>query len=128
MPDFGSDLSALPDVDPTFTVATGSSVLAEAIARRLQTPRGALFYAPGYGLDVREALNEAWEPRALERWRAAIERECEADERVERATASLGFDPPRQTLRLSIRIDSAQGPFKLVLGITALRVDLLTVE
>jgi hypothetical protein len=127
MPDFGTDLSALPDLDPTFTTRSGSSVLAEAVARRLQTPRGGLFYAPEYGLDVREALNEAWDPRALERWRAAIERECEADERVERASASLAFDPRQQTLRLSIQIDAAHGQFQLVLAITALSVDLLTV-
>src|SRR5207253_1177574 len=80
-PDFGADLSALPDLDIRWPLQDGRRNLAEAIARRLQTPRGGLFYAPDYGTDVRSWLNEVLTEDDLFRVKMAVEAECEKDER-----------------------------------------------
>ncbi len=58
MTDFVVDVSTFPDLDSSFTLITGRRVIAEAILRRLLTPRGGLAYDPDFGLDVRGWLNE----------------------------------------------------------------------
>src|SRR5947208_3071152 len=100
--DFGADLAALPDLDPRWPLQSGGRNLAEAIARRLQTPRGGLFYAPDYGTDVRGWLNEAMTGDDVFRAQVAIEAECEKDERVRSASADLSLNPTLQTLHIRL--------------------------
>lgn len=121
---FGLDVSAIPDLDPMLALQGGRRVLAEAVARRLTTQRGSLFYAPDYGLDIRDYLNEGFTPSALFQAQSAIEAEVEKDERVISATVTLS-NPRPDTLRISIRIEAADGPFEMVLSIDQLTVQLL---
>ena len=48
--------TGLPDLDPYFRVVTGRTAVAQALLRRLVTPRGGLLGEPLYGLDVRAAV------------------------------------------------------------------------
>jgi phage baseplate assembly protein W len=122
----GTDISALPDLDPTFAVRTDRSVLVEALARRLQTPRGTLFYDEEYGYDVRELLNAALDEDAALRAQADIAAECEKDERVLSATPAFTFGPKTGDLLVSVSAVDAEGPFELVLRVSAVSVDILT--
>jgi phage baseplate assembly protein W len=125
--DLGTDVSCFPDLDPLGTLVSGKTALAQAIARRLTTPRGGLFYDTNYGTDLRLYLNEGMTSEAQSRIKAAIESECRKDERVASATADVTFNAAAQSLAVSISLSIASGPFTLTLAVTQLTVALLTV-
>jgi phage baseplate assembly protein W len=124
--DYGSDVLTFPGVDPNLTLSKGGRVLAEALARRLCTPRGSLPFHEDYGLDLRSFLNEAVTSDSLYRLKSAVERECEADERVESASVSLDYNAQTRRLRVRIEATTAQGPFRLTLAVSQVTVELLT--
>jgi hypothetical protein len=124
--DYGSDVLTFPGVDPNLTLSKGGRVLAEALARRLSTPRGSLPFHEDYGLDLRSFLNEAVTSDSLYRLKSAVERECEADERVESASVSLDYNAQTRRLRVRIEATTAQGPFRLTLAVSQVTVELLT--
>src|SRR5690349_16156686 len=98
--DFGSDISGFPDLDPTFSLVSGTTALAQAIARRLESPRGSLWYAPDYGTDVRGRLNDAFTASGLHALQSDIEAECEKDERIRHASATVTLDSRRSTMTI----------------------------
>lgn len=127
MADLGTDLNCYPDLDASGALVSGKTCLAQALARRLTTPRGGLFYDTNYGTDLRLYLNEGLTNEAKSRIKAAIESECVKDERVSSCTAEVTFTLQAQTLRISISIDTAAGPFSLVADVSKLTLDLLSV-
>jgi phage baseplate assembly protein W len=124
----GSDVLVFPGLDETFTLVSDSRVLTEALARRLCTPRGTLPFHPDYGLDLRQYLNQSMTADALYRLKTAAERECEQDERVGSADAVVTYTPSSSSLKVSLTINTAAGPFRLVLSVTQVSVDLLSEE
>lgn len=100
---WGTDLTAYHDL--RLMVHSGLANLAEAIIRRLITPRGRLFYDPEYGFDVRSYLNEAARPDVLYEIERRVEEQCELDPRIAAATASATFDAQARTLRLSVDLE-----------------------
>ena len=120
---FGTDLAAMPDFDGV-TLRREYDNLAEALARRLMTPRGGLFYAPEYGTDLRAYLGEP----ITDGVRYEIERmaalEAARDPRVHSATATLTAAGP-DGLRLRLDVTTEAGPFALVLRVDALTVEVL---
>jgi len=127
MADLGSDISCYPDMDSSGAIVSGRTCLAQALARRLTTPRGGLFYDTNYGTDVRLYLSEGMTKEAQSRIKAAIESECLKDERVSNCSAEVVFNPAAQTLKLTISVGTADGPFKLVADVSKLTLDLLAV-
>ena len=68
MADLGVDVFAVVDLDPAFRLVSGRVAHAQAIARRLGTPRGDLARIgddPDYGTDLRAFVGDD-EARALE--------------------------------------------------------------
>lgn len=95
-------------------VVTGLPVLLEALARRLKTPRGGLFYDPGYGFDVRAFLNSRMLEENLYRLTTGVETECEKDPRVLRADVEVTiFDG--NLIELEVRLDTEAGPWQGIL-------------
>ena len=129
MTDFGSDISTFPDLDPFFSLTTGIHVVAEALARRLMTPRGGgLFYAPDYGLDVRGYLNSAMTTAQLSGLEHSIQNEALKDERIFDAKATVTANVAARKLAIKVLITTAQGPFALVLQANAVTVQVLKVN
>src|SRR4051812_20722035 len=54
----GTDIKGIFDTGSMLSLATGLENVGNAMCRRLITPRGALFYDPEYGFDVRSFLNK----------------------------------------------------------------------
>lgn len=82
--DYGSDFSAVGDLDPYLTFLTGDNLpqaLTEALARRFDTPRGGLFYDTSYGLSLSQFLLDCIDTGVAEQ---AIVGEALKDERVAR--------------------------------------------
>lgn len=124
---FGIDLKILPDLDPIPKLQGGRRNLAEALAKRLTTPRGGLFYDPSYGKDIRLLLNETLTEARLRQEEAEIEAEIEKDERIESASATLTV-VNQERLKVKIECQTRAGPFALVLAVSAVTVELLRVE
>ena len=125
MPDFGSDVSVFPDLDPNFSPLTGQRAVAECVARMLETPRGGLVYAPNRGFDIRAVLNESMTEARLSQVKRAVESEALKDERVLDAKASLTFVFATQVLTVKLDLTTADGPFRLVLEVTAVSLNIL---
>ncbi|AZF88274.1 hypothetical protein [Meiothermus phage MMP17] len=123
MADFGTDLSALPDL--SFDLKSGRDNLAEALARRLITPPGGLFYDPTYGLNLREYLNDAITDEVRYEIETLVAAECEKDERILAAEATLMDTGMPRTVQLAIALETAEGPFRLILVVDAVSVEVL---
>lgn len=110
MTDFGTDLCLTP---LGFTLCSGLDNLAWALARRLQTPRGGLFYDPTYGHDLRQYLhaNDSGELRF--EMVAGIELEVEKDPRVATCSAEV-LALGRDLLRVELTVETRAGPFRLI--------------
>ena len=125
MTDFGTDVSSYPDLDTNFGAITDLRAVGECCARMLETPRGSLVYAPDRGYDLRSFLNESVTQAKLDQVKRAIEQECEKDERVASAAATLVFTFATQTLDVSIQLTTNDGPFVLVLQVTAVTLTII---
>ena len=125
--DFGTDISLYPDLDASFSTVTGFTLIGQDLARRLETPLGGLFYDSNYGYDVREMVNDASTQANVLKRQSGIERECKKDERILNARATVTFSPATQTAAVKILIDTALGPFTMILAVTQLTVALLKV-
>lgn len=125
MIDYGIDVACVDDIDPTFELVSGRKALVQALARRLATPRGGLFYDGTYGYDLRAVLNASVEDfGGVYAIAAAVEAECQKDERVATARASVNFN--RETLTVAVAIEGSEGPFDLVLSVDAVNVEVLS--
>lgn len=124
-PDFGSDISALPELN--FSFKSGYVNLAEAIGRRLITPRGGLFYDPDYGFDLRRYLNETWTESTEFEVETLLVAELRKDPRILDATATIDITNILATRQVSITIEAETdfGPFSLVLNVSAVTVEVL---
>lgn len=110
MTDFGTDLSV---TEGGFELISGLDNLAGALARRLQTPRGGLFYDATYGHDLRRYLHGGDTDELRFELTAGIEAEVEKDPRVMSCSASV-LELARDTLRLELLVETRLGPFRLV--------------
>lgn len=134
MADLGSDISCVTDIDPMLTSVDGREALGQAIARRLGTPRGGLFYDANYGTDLRSFLNAHV---TAERVAQAVEAEALKDERVRSASARITFvdaGSPGATaetlgsMEIELTLVDAAGPFVLTLLVGSVTVALLRSE
>lgn len=131
--DFGSDLSAVDDIDANLSLAFDSrTTLIQALLRRMSAPRGALFYAPDYGIDLGAYVNTAKDPRQLE---ALIESELVNDERVNDVRATVTYaaltgagSTGGQDVTVELSLETDDGPFDLVLSVSAVTGALLLEE
>lgn len=122
MADFGTDISTFPDLDPLLEPQSGRRVLLESIARRMSTPRGALWWAPSYGSDLGAVLDEAVDPARLRSAANALQQQLTGDERIKSASVEATYAAATRSLRIVVSIVDATGPFTRVFALDASRV------
>lgn len=115
---FGEDLYSLEEVDETRTV-TGPELVAQDIYWRLQTPRSQGIMegdAPNYGIDLMEILGSAETEADAAALPGRIQTEIAEDERVLSSTVEVvrSVDGPATQYAITIRCQTAEGPFELV--------------
>lgn len=125
LPDFGTDIDAVDDLDPHMVLVSGLTNLAHACARRLGVERGTLSYDPDYGYDLRDLASESFSAQSLYSMRHGVIEELQKDERVGAAHVDIVASDDAYRLRLTILVETAEGAFRLVLGVSSLTVDLL---
>ena len=123
--DFGTDLSCTDDLDETMKEISGQDVLAQAIYRRLTTPRGQLIDDPDYGIDVRSFLSRGVDAGKLREIEGTIRQEVLKDERVANVTAKATIDYKTYSITVSLIVTTGDGPFRLVFSITADTIEFL---
>jgi hypothetical protein len=126
MTDFGSDLSCISDLDSAGAEVMGRIGLAQALVRRLTTPRGRLLSDANYGYDLTGYMNDDLGVGDLARIRSGTEAECQKDERVISANANVQL--LANALLVAITIQEGAGPFSLVLSVSSVTVTLLSVS
>jgi phage baseplate assembly protein W len=126
--DSGVDLDCILDVGQSLALARGLRNLGNALVRRLVTPRGGLFYDPNYGLDVRAFLNAGMTPQQLAQVQADIASEVSKDERIENPEVTVVSNTQTATMAITIVCELAEGPFRFLVAVNALTVELLNVE
>lgn len=128
----GIDIDVIDDLPPTFRLAYGPKVLANYVARELITPEGFLAIHfdgdPNYGRDVRGRLNSAWSLQELASFGGAMEAKLRRHDRIESVTVTVSHDLATSTLSVDITIETAAGPFRFLLSISELTVELLRVD
>lgn len=126
-PDFGTTLSCVTDFASDARTVTGFMVVGEAIARRWSTPRGRLIAYPNYGFDLQQYVNADMSPRDIAGLRAGAEAEAEKDERVEKCKVAAALETSTGILTLSAIVQTAKGPFTLVVAVSSVTLDLISV-
>ena len=111
--EYGIDVSTFPDLDPQFRLISGRRAIVEVVMRRFSTPHGALLDDPT--------------PSVLYQWQHALQVEALKDERV--LSAEVVFDTTRLISRgvlvISVALTDADGPFRFVLAVDQMTVELL---
>ncbi len=125
--DFGSDISCVTDIDISGRSITGNRLVSESVARRWITPRGRLIRYPNYGFDITGYLNSDVSPADIAEIQAMSAQEALKDERVLRAKVAAAFDAPTGSLQINAEITTANGPFRLVVNVTALTLEILSI-
>lgn len=130
--DFGTDTATTFGLQYRRTLVNGPLNLANALLRRSITPRGSLRYAPNYGIDVRELLEEDASAAQIDATRRDLEAEYEKDDRVLDASVEItrssdeggGF----MAVDITAKIETEAGPFTLVMKINQVTAEVLAVE
>lgn len=128
---YGTATTCVSDLPSISVQVAGRRAVAEALVRRLTTPRGGLATidpspeAAEYGFDIRQYVNAKIGPAEITAAEAAIANECAKDERVESCVATLTFVRETGKLTISLEVTLSTGPFTLVLGVTELTVEIL---
>jgi hypothetical protein len=128
---YGRELSCT-DTLKTGRYVSGVTVVAEAIYRRLTTPRGMLLGGESeqnYGLDLMSLVGTVDTTGSASSLAGRIENECRKDERLEsvKAVVVRTVDGPSTTYTITIQATTALGPFTLQMLVSAVTVELLGV-
>lgn len=124
---YGSDLSCAADLTEDMVELDGddSLVLAQALIRRLDCPRGALPDDPDYGIDVRGYLNRGTTTTELIELASRIRAELAKDDRVSAIAVTVTPSSTGSSLTVTLAvtpIDADAGGFTLTLAVTSAEV------
>jgi phage baseplate assembly protein W len=124
---YGSDLSCAEDLTPRMDVVDPFSTRAigEAIARRLDTPRGSLPGSPDYGIDLRSYLNRGTTAAEINSLADRIRVELSRDDRIASLRVRVTPNATGSTLSVAIAVvpvDPRLGAFSLTLAVTSAEV------
>lgn len=105
---------------------SGRLCLAQALARRIITPRGALIDDPNYGTDITDFLDDDVPAPVLTQLAGNIDAEFLKDERVVASQSTVIFAAGKLVTTSSVQ--DGDGPFALVLSVGDVTVDILKVQ
>lgn len=130
-PNFGLGWSCTTNLTMPSIMVSGFRIVAEAVIRRWQTPRGGLLEDPSYGYDLTDYVGDDLAPADLARISQGAAEEAQKDERVRNAYVTCGVITQGDgtvELRVEGRIETSEGPFTLVASVNAITVTLLQVQ
>jgi hypothetical protein len=127
--DYGRDMSGGIDLTPTLLDVTGDELMRQVILRRLYTPNASLISAPDeVTCDLRDFLSTEQGVRDadLRTIKGTATSALLADPRIFSAAIVIDeWDPSSGALVMRVTGEGATGPFRLVLQVTQLTIDVL---
>lgn len=121
--DYGADVSCASDLAETMEdISEPRQILGEAIARRLDCPRGTNPDDADYGIDLRDMLHRGVTDSEMRTRTTAIEGELRKDDRI--LSSKVTLTPTATGDRIAILIvvvprdPATGGPFTLTLALT----------
>ena len=100
----------------------GTRNLIDALRRRLETPRGGLFYDPDYGFDLRQYVQAAMDAALQFELESFIETECLKDERV--ASVLVTSELQNDILKFFIKGTAFEDPtFEFILEVSDVGIE-----
>ncbi len=126
--DFGTDISCVTDLAADGHTVSGQRLVGEAVVRRWSTPRGGLLDDPDYGFSIIDYLNDDMSPADLAALQAGAEAEALKDTRVQSASVVATLAKGTGTLQIVAELVTALGPFTLTVAVSAVTIDLLSVN
>lgn len=129
---FGREMSCMSSIRPGRYV-DGVRVVAEAVYRRLTTPRGVLRGGENeeyYGLDLTELVGSLTSSSEIAALPGKIENELQKDERIDSVTVDIipVTEGPVITLTITVECTTAEGPFSLQVSASDVSVELLSLN
>jgi phage baseplate assembly protein W len=124
--DLGTDLSCIQDLTDEMATVSGRLGLAQALARRIITPRGALIDDANYGFDITDFLDNDVLPATLAQVGGNVDAEFLKDQRVLASTTTV-ITSGQKLVTTSV-VQDADGPFSLVLSVGDVTVEILKVQ
>jgi len=119
---YGADVSCSRDLEEAMPEVSGQTVLAQALVRRLDCPRGGLPDDGDYGIDLRGFLNRGLTTDEVRGLAGAIRSELSKDDRVDTVAVTVAPTTTGQSIRVSIQVvprdATLGGPFTLILAVT----------
>lgn len=121
---YGSDLSCSDDLDPGVEldgVADAPVLLAQALVRRLDCPRGRLPDDADYGIDLAAYLHRGLTVTEQRGMAGAIESELRKDDRVSLARVTVTPSAEGSRIEIAIQVDPVSpslGGFRLTLALS----------
>jgi phage baseplate assembly protein W len=122
---FGLSWSCVSDITSPAVMISGNLAVGQAIARRLQTPRGDLIDDPNYGTDLTAYLLDDVTPAQVNAIQTNVNQECLKDQRVQAASTTVTLIA--NVLIVSIALQTATGPFTLVLSVSQVAENPVTI-
>lgn len=120
-----SGFYCLGDFRPEMPLVSGRTALIHRLTVRLQTPRGRFPWWPNFGTDIAAFLNSKATPGVIA---AAAESECLKDEQVADCQATATIENNGRTIRLTLAVFDANGPFALTLSIEQAKLTLIDLQ
>lgn len=117
-PNFGTDVSTVPDLWADMRVTSGTRLVSECVYNRYRTPRGSLKDDLNCGYDLSQLLDDDINTSDLGSITAKVQAEAVKDERVQSCAANVTLDASGD-LTVTIACTTALGPFSLVLGVSS---------
>lgn len=115
--DFGTTLSLTFDLDAMGATVSGLTALAQALIRRITTPRGRLLSDPNYGYDIAGELEDDVTTQQVNAIAANVDAEFLKDQRVFSSVTTVTLQGDGQ-LDVASQVQSALGPFSLVFSLS----------
>lgn len=126
---FGVDIDCRDDLPPTFSLASGLDNLGNAIARGLMTPAGFLAdidpEAADWGYDLRGKINSKGTQSQLQEVVASAQAQILRDPRIQGVDVTNIFDRTASSGKLAATLETADGPFDLILAVSDVDVTVL---
>ena len=128
---FGTDFrisgapSGILDSDAAMSLQTGRAMLAQRILCRLSTGRGSVIDCPNDCIDIRDSLSDGLTADQIAGLGANVRAELLKDEQISDCTVRSTYSFSTSALTMTIQVQSAYGPFSMVLFVTNVTVALL---
>lgn len=130
---YGSDISGDTDLDPNMTEIAGNKtlVLAQAIVRRLDCPRGQNPDDPNYGIGLRQYLSSGKTETEINALGGQIRLELMKDDRIDTLTVLVVPVDNGKTLNVTLAVrpvDQTIGGFKLTLNASSAEILIAAIQ